>query len=209
MARRYVSVLRLIAVLRLPVILFAVDVLPPAVLAESPEEPSESQFAEQVRRLESPDATQRLDAHRWIGQYTASEAAQMAIPALRKAVVEEPDIDTRRQAIRNLWRICHDGNRPCPIEIVKTVYDGEALVRYEAMIGAELFEQFDDGSVEVMLQGTRHQDPFFRINSLLLLMAAAPSDARALEAMEAATRNPDCEVRHIGHYTPFPSHETA
>jgi HEAT repeat protein len=176
-----------------------------AVSGKAPDpRPTDKEFENQLRRLESKDAKgARLQALTWLNRNRAAKNADLAIPALERIVREDPDAEVRLQAVPVLALIVNNLKKSCPRVIIEAFLDKDLQVRDQATACTGLFNSFAPDSVEVLLACAKAENPNVRSESLRILALAAATNPNALDAIEKGKLDPTFHVRHAAYCAKF------
>jgi HEAT repeat protein len=155
----------------------------------------------QLRRLEPGQSRDdRLGGLEWLQKHDLRGRAGMAIPAVERCLLKDPDPSVRARAAQALAHLALVRRpRVCPLALLKALEDREGKVREGAMTAALAFEEFAPGSPDQLVRCAADKDPSVRGFAVLTLAIAAPKDERALRVARAACADPHFSVRHDAH----------
>jgi HEAT repeat protein len=189
--------------IRMLILLFMLAFFPSNVLGQN-QTPKKDSLADQIRVLDpKSEKAARLNAIQWLNRNTNEKDADLVVPALERCIREDPEGEVRQHAIRTLCQLVKKMKHPCPLAVVKAMYDPVDETRWEAAVWAGLFSSYAQGSTEILLRGAKSEKAELRSTSLSFLARAAPKDPKALEAMERAKKDKDLDVRHTAHTSMF------
>jgi len=165
----------------------------------------EEELLAQLRRLEpGKSRDDRLGGLEWLQKNGHGRPVGMAVPAVERCLLKDPDPAVRAKAAQVLGWLAHlKKPRECPLALLQALEDREAEVRESAMSAALLFEEFTPGSADLLVRLAAGRDASIRGFAVLTLAIAAPKDERALKVARAARADPHFSVRHDAHIAAF------
>jgi len=137
-----------------------------------------------------------LEALGWIKNHARAQSALSAIPALEKCIEAHPDEIVRNQAAFTLGIVAETHKKPCPLALVKALFDDDEYVRQTAGCMADHFESFEPGCLETLLRCVESERVDVRVHAVSLLVAAGPKDKRVVAALKKALRDESFNVRN-------------
>ncbi len=170
--------------------------------------PDAKTFAQRLRGLDPKNGKEaRLEALRWISQHADGKNAAQAAAALERCMRDDPDVQIRQRAVAERAQLARRLGQPCPLAVLETLNDPVDFVRWEAAVWAGLSKTtYAPGSLEIVLRGVKSDRPDVRTTCLLLLPRVGGTDAKALDAIRKATKDPVFDVRHSAHIALFRVH---
>ncbi len=115
--------------------------------------PTDPDVGARIRCLEqTSDRPARLEALRWLQKHAAATDAGLAVPVLERIIQNDPVARVRQEAAVTLFDVTRKRKRPCPLALVRAIFDPDADVRQDAAALAVQFTDFAPGTVELALR---------------------------------------------------------
>lgn len=161
--------------------------LPAAATAE--------EVAELIKGLETdrPKAS-RTEVVRKLRDIKGPEGLK-AVPSLAR-LLEDKDAEIREEAITAIGTITYLNKQPCPVALVKSLFDGNADVRLTACTYVGVFEKYPAEARALLLRALEHTDANVRSTAIHPLARVWGKEKEVLAAVKKATKDKNLSVRH-------------
>jgi HEAT repeat protein len=159
--------------------------------------------ADLIKRLENGPKAVRLESLKELREMKGPEALK-AIPAATR-LVEDEDPEIREAAIGTLAPIAYRNKQPCPLAIIKALFDADPEVRSTATtyVGID-FQKYPEEARRLLLRALEHDDTDVRANVSGALARVWGKDKEVIAALKKATKDKKLIVRNNAYAALWP-----